>query len=179
MKLGRLLIAWGIVATAASGLGWWFPIHVLSAQDSSAVLKTASGVFAAAAVGLGFVFRLLDSPATKDLDDSRQEYWTRKFNFRWRMLWVRWTILLVATGAALLATSTLDSKFGLLSQRGALAMGTSAVIVGLLAVAKSIYETFHIRRTVQEVNQTILERKKRQALLDRLDEPVENKHVQV
>jgi len=57
-------------------LGWWFKGGI-NPQDASSVLKASAAIFSAALFSLGFIFRLLETPAPQALDDARQDRWTK------------------------------------------------------------------------------------------------------
>ena len=173
MTLGRSITAWVIVAALGCAAGWW-NLAGIGNGDASSILKACAAVFTAASFSLGIIFRIVETAPPKELDDGRQDHWLKMFSARWKLLWIRWFILLAATFASSLAFLALDKKLSLISERVALAMGAASVALGIIGIIVSVYEIVYIRKTIQEVNNTLKDAKRRQDTLNRLEGPSES-----
>jgi hypothetical protein len=171
MKLGKPVAAWGIVAALGYVIGLLLFQSGVQGNDASSLLKASAGVFAAASFSLSLIFRAVDTPAPKDLDDRRQERWAQKFGYRWKLLWMRWFVLLGATFVSAISSMALDGKFSLVSEQTAFASGSAAVALGLLATIVSVIEIFRIREAIQKTAAALQENRKRQEVLNRLEGP--------
>lgn len=170
MKPGKSIAAWCIVATLGYAAGWWLLVGI-APQDASSILKACAAIFTAASFSLGIIFRIVETAPPKELDDGRQDRWTQIFSARWKLLWIRWFILLAAAFTTSLAFLALDNKLSLINERTAIALGSASVALGTIGIIISVYEIVSIRKTIQQVSATLKDAKKRQDTLNRLEGP--------
>lgn len=171
MKLLRLLGAWVVVGTVGYGIGFYVAGHQDIVALSGPIFKTGAGVLAAASAMLAMVFRQLDTAPPKEFDDGREDRWKKLFGGRWEALWIRWGVLIVATLAAAAASGLLDLKPTWLNARHSFALGFSSLLSGLMILAITVVEVFHIRNVINKTNAVLRERARTQELLDRLQMP--------
>src|SRR6478752_6430770 len=107
MRLGKSIAAWFIVATLGYVAGWWMLANI-DHQDASSILKASAALFTAAFFSLGIIFRLVETAPPKELDDGRQDRWTRLFYARWKLLWLRWFLLIATAFVSTLSFLALD-----------------------------------------------------------------------
>lgn len=170
MKLGKPVTAWVIVAALGYAVGRWV-IAGIDPTDASSILKASAALFTAAFFSLGIIFRLVETTPPKELDDGRQDRWTRLFSARWKLLWLRWFMLIAAAFVSSLSFLALDKKLTLISEATAISLGSASVAVGIVGIIVSIYEIVSIRKTIQDVNTTLKDAKRRQDTLNRLEGP--------
>jgi predicted Abi (CAAX) family protease len=170
MKLGKSITAWFIAAALGYAAGWYL-LDGIDPQDASSTLKALAALFTAAFFSLGIIFRLVETAPPKELDDGRQDRWTRLFSNRWKLLWIRWFMLIGAALVSSLAFFALDYKLSFITERNAIASGSAAIVLGILAIIVSVYEILSIRKAIQEVNTTLKDAKRRQGTLNRLEGP--------
>jgi hypothetical protein len=167
MKVLRTFSFWLLVSAAGYWVGLLLSQFVTSEVLGSLALSLTA-VFALASFSLAFVFRLVDTAPPENLDRARRQKWIRRFDRRWRMLWIRLLLLILATGLSRFSGAILSKSVSFSADGVGEGLLGVAIAIGITVAVLSILEIFWIRAEVRKARENLEESQRKRELLMRL-----------